>query len=86
MPLAIAGALQDPPVSSHSAQGANLAATDAADPALLPVCKHHNVWLVFGVSAGLCHSECGNLRMCRQCFLLLLAIVHAVLVVTQLNG
>lgn len=32
----MAGARHDPPVSSHSAQGANLAATEAADPALLP--------------------------------------------------
>ena len=86
MPLAIAGALQDPPVSSHNAQGANLADTDAADPALLPVCKHHSVRLVLGVCTSLCHSQCGNLCMCGQCFLLVLAIVHAVLVASQVNG
>ena len=33
----MAGARQEPPVSSHKDQGANLAATAAADPALLPV-------------------------------------------------
>lgn len=32
----MAGARQEPPVSSHKDQGANLAATAAADPALLP--------------------------------------------------
>ena len=35
----MAGALQEPPVSSHKAQGANLAAVDAADPALLPAVR-----------------------------------------------
>lgn len=39
MPLAMAGALQDPPVSSHSDHGANLAAMDDADPPLLPAAK-----------------------------------------------
>ena len=39
-PLAIAGALQLPPVSSHSAQGAIRAAMDAADPALEPAFRH----------------------------------------------
>ena len=40
MPFAMAGARQEPPVSSHKDQGANLAATAAADPALLPAHTH----------------------------------------------
>ncbi len=40
MPLAMAGALQDPPVSSHRAQGAKRAAVEAAEPALLPGQPH----------------------------------------------
>lgn len=52
MPLAMAGALQDPPVSSHNAHGANLAAVDAADPALLPAARKTTIWDGIRGSAG----------------------------------
>lgn len=81
MPLAIAGALQDPPVSSHSAQGANLAATDAADPALLPACKQHTAQL-HDVGTWCVCSHSGKMCMRCQRFLSFLAIAQSLL---QLN-
>lgn len=49
----MAGALQDPPVSSQRDHGANLAAVDAADPALLPAATMQKCRTWLGIEQGI---------------------------------